>query len=262
MHLALSYVTEARHRKPQPLEHRCYDGRLPFGHRARTVQRRRLQQHVGHGREHHTAQHIVPHHIAPERGAQQLAATVEERLHVAKAHPGHEVHGEHVAGLDQAAQVECSDPRNAVLAEHHLAHLAGHQPLAFVGAHREAVAVELLGRHLLAGSPQLERPAHADVVQTPRPARIGGQRPQRRLQLAEGKALGQKLARDGASHGHDNHTGPLEAPVGQAQRERGALGARRLHGCDLAFHALFHPRRSTSRPQAIEHGCGLVRERV
>lgn len=52
------------------------------------------------------------------------------------------------------------------------------------------------------------------------PARIGGQRPQRRLQLAEGKALGQKLARDGASHGHDNHTGPLEAPVGQAQRER------------------------------------------
>ena len=42
VHLALPHIAEARHRKPQPLEHRRYDGRLPFGHQVRTVQRRRL----------------------------------------------------------------------------------------------------------------------------------------------------------------------------------------------------------------------------
>ena len=41
-----------------------------------------------------------------------------------------------------------------------------------------------------------------------------------------------------------------------------SLSARRLHGRDLAFHALFHPRRSAGRPQAVEHRGGLVRQRV
>ena len=125
-HLALPHVAESRHGQAQALEHGGHTGRVAFCHRAVAPKAGRIQQHVGHRREHHAAQHIAPRHIAPERGAQQLAATVEKRLHVAKAHPGHEVHGEHVAGLGQAAQVESGDPRDAVLAEHRLAHLAGH----------------------------------------------------------------------------------------------------------------------------------------
>ena len=197
VHLALPHIAEPRHGQPQSLQKRRHTRRLALRHRARPVQRRRFQQHIGHRREHHAAQHIVPRHIVPERDAQHLAAPVEERLHVAQANPGHEIHGEHVAGLGQAAQVEGGDARNAVLAEHHLAHLAGRQALALVGAHRIAAVVHRPAVHPAAiGAPQFQRPAHADIVEAARPARLGGQRAQRRLRLAEGNALGQKPARD------------------------------------------------------------------
>ena len=241
MNLALAHIAETRYRQAQPLEHRGQARKPSLVHRSISPQSARLQQHIGHRRKHHAPHQIFPGNRPPESALQPRLPGAQERFRVLPGHGGHEIDGQLVARLHEPAEVERGDARHAVLSKHHLAHLASDQTPP---------------------APELERPAHANVVQLARPARVGGDGAERRRSRAEGHARRQQAFPHRASDGHDHCIGPLQPAVDQAQREAVALAARRLHGSHFAFHELPYPSRRARCAQAVEHARGLVGQRI